>query len=178
MTSAQTLQPPGAGLPFFEIAWLKPAFKLKCLLMSQAESSDLFQRETEKILELVRTTPIKQAGTPVLIKRVTGIDDSSRRVRLFGSRPSMHCRRGDCSTRRSADERRIARTRDSNQRREAEFRSRPGDHRALYGCGRKLRRDGSPPGEIGPLGAPCAPVVRTHDRARMALPRQYPSWRA
>lgn len=33
MTSAQALQPPGAGLPFFEIAWLKPAFKAKCFFM-------------------------------------------------------------------------------------------------------------------------------------------------
>jgi hypothetical protein len=83
MTSAQTLQLPGAGLPFFEIAWLRPVLKLKCFLMSQAEASELFQRETEKILELVQTTPIKQAGTPVLIKRVTGIEDSSRNWSLY-----------------------------------------------------------------------------------------------
>jgi hypothetical protein len=51
--------------------------------MSQAEASELFQRETEKILELVQTTPIKQAGTPVLIKRVTGIEDSSRNWSLY-----------------------------------------------------------------------------------------------
>jgi hypothetical protein len=77
MTSA-TLERPGAGLPFFEIAWLKPGFKAKCFFMSRAAASEIFRSETEKILRLVRTTPIKKAGTPVLIKRVTGIEDSSR----------------------------------------------------------------------------------------------------
>ncbi len=60
MTSAQTLQPPRAGLPFFEIAWLKPAFKTKCLFMSQEAASGLFQDEAEKILRLVETIPVRQ----------------------------------------------------------------------------------------------------------------------
>jgi hypothetical protein len=83
MTSAQALQPPGAGLPFFEIAWLKPAFKAQCLFMSQEAASALFREETEKIVRLVETTPITRAGTPVLIKRVTGIEDSSRNWSVY-----------------------------------------------------------------------------------------------
>jgi hypothetical protein len=83
MTSGQTLDPPGAGLPFLEIAWLRPAFKTKCFFMSQAAASDLFLAETEKILRHVRTTPIQKAGTPVLIKRVTGIEDSSRNWSVY-----------------------------------------------------------------------------------------------
>jgi len=42
MTSAQTLQPPGA----YEIAWLRPAFK--CFLTSQAEASELFKERPKK----------------------------------------------------------------------------------------------------------------------------------
>ncbi len=83
MTSAWTLQPPGAGLPFLEIAWLKPAFKLKCRAMSDEAASALFREETRKILRLVETTPISRAGTPVLIKRVTGIEDSSRNWSVY-----------------------------------------------------------------------------------------------
>jgi hypothetical protein len=83
MTSAHTLEPPGAGLPFFEIAWLKPAFKAKCLLMSQEAASSLFRSETEKILRLVETTPIARAGTSVLIRRVRGIEDSSRNWSVY-----------------------------------------------------------------------------------------------
>ncbi len=83
MTSAQSLQPPGAGLPFLEIAWLKPAFKLKCLSVSDEAASALFREETRKILRLVETTPITRAGTPVLIKRVTGIEDSSRNWSVY-----------------------------------------------------------------------------------------------
>ncbi len=83
MTSSQTLQPPGAGLPFFEIALLKPLFKARCALMSQEAASALFRSETEKILRLVRNTPIKQAGIPVLIKRVRGIEDSSRNWSIY-----------------------------------------------------------------------------------------------
>jgi hypothetical protein len=83
MISAQMLQRPGAGLPFFEIAWLKPAFRAKSFFMSQAAASRLYQRETEKILRLVTTTPIEHAGTPVLIKRVTGIEDSSRNWSVY-----------------------------------------------------------------------------------------------
>ncbi len=83
MTSAQTLQPPGAGLPFLEIAWLKPAFKLKCLSMSDEAASELFRVETRNILRLVETTPITRAGTPVLIKRLAGIEDSSRNWSVY-----------------------------------------------------------------------------------------------
>ena len=83
MTSSQTLQPPGAGLPFFEIVWLRPAFKLKCMVTSQAAASQIFRVEAEKILRLVRTTPIKQCAIPVLIERVRGIEDSSRNWSIY-----------------------------------------------------------------------------------------------
>ncbi len=83
MTSSQTLQPPGAGLPFFEIVWLRPAFKLKCMVTSQAAASQTFRVEAERILRLVRTTPIKQCGIPVLIERVRGIEDSSRNWSIY-----------------------------------------------------------------------------------------------
>jgi hypothetical protein len=83
MTSSQTLQPPGAGLPFFEIIWLRPAFKLKCLAMSQAAASHIFREEADKIVQLVRATPIDQCATPVLIDRVRGIEDSSRNWSVY-----------------------------------------------------------------------------------------------
>jgi hypothetical protein len=83
MTSTQTLQPPGAGLPFFEIVWLRPAFKLMCIFTSEASASRLFRAEAEKIMRLVHTTPIKQCELPILIDRVHGIEDSSRNWSIY-----------------------------------------------------------------------------------------------
>ena len=83
MTSSQTLQPPGAGLPFYEIMWLRPAFKLKSLFTSQAAASHTFRAEAERILRLVHTTPIRQCEVPVLIDRVRGIEDSSRKWSIY-----------------------------------------------------------------------------------------------
>jgi hypothetical protein len=83
MTSTQTLEPPGAGLPFFEIAWLRPAFKIRSFFMSQAAASALFREETEKILRLVEAASAGEAATPVLIERFTGIEDSSRNWSIY-----------------------------------------------------------------------------------------------
>lgn len=83
MTASQTLQPPGAGLPVLELVWLRPAFKLKCLLTSQAAASQTFRAEADKILRLLHTTPIRQCEVPVLIDRVRGIEDSSRNWSIY-----------------------------------------------------------------------------------------------
>jgi hypothetical protein len=83
MTSPQILQPAGAGLPFFEIMLLRPAFKLKCFASSQEAASKEFRSEADKILQIVQETEAEKRAIPFLIKRVTGIEDSSRNWSIY-----------------------------------------------------------------------------------------------
>lgn len=82
-TSPPTLQPPGAGLPTFESAWLRFGFRFACAVLSQIQALQLFKREAEKILSLARTVSAERGTVPVLIDRITGIEDSSRYWSLF-----------------------------------------------------------------------------------------------
>lgn len=77
--SAPKLAPPGAGLPFFE--WLIARYVLFPRAVSSLtwESADtLFARESEKILDIVKPLAPQERDTPVLIKRLRGLEDSSR----------------------------------------------------------------------------------------------------
>jgi hypothetical protein len=81
--SPPKLQPPGAGLPAFELAWLGAGFRLACAMLPRQAAMQLFKREGEKILSLARSTSAKQGIVPVLIERITGIEDSSRYWSVF-----------------------------------------------------------------------------------------------
>jgi hypothetical protein len=78
MNQKPDLAPPGAGLPAPE-RWISSAFlqTLRALLSKEALSRWL-RRETETALALAASLPDSQAGEPVLLPRVTGLEDSSR----------------------------------------------------------------------------------------------------
>ena len=76
--SATILQPPGAGLPAFELAWLRIYFRCICAVTTRNEAMQRFKREAEKILSLARTVSATEGTVPVLIDRIIGIEDSSR----------------------------------------------------------------------------------------------------
>ena len=82
-TSPPTLQPPGAGLPTFESVWLRFGFRFACAVLSRIQALQLFKREAEKILSLARTVSAERGTVPVLIDRITGIEDSSRSWSVF-----------------------------------------------------------------------------------------------
>lgn len=72
------LQPPGAGLPAFELAWLRMFFRVACSIISLNTGLRWFKFESEKILALARRVPEGTGAIPVLINRIVGIEDSSR----------------------------------------------------------------------------------------------------
>ncbi len=73
-----TLQPPGAGLPAFEQAWLRIFFRVACSMISRNIGLRWFKFESEKILALARRVPEGTGAIPMLIGRIVGIEDSSR----------------------------------------------------------------------------------------------------
>lgn len=81
--SATILQPPGAGLPAFELTWLRIYFRCMCAVTSRNAGMQRFKREAEKILSLARSASATQGTAPVLIGRITGIEDSSRYWSVF-----------------------------------------------------------------------------------------------
>ena len=81
--SPAKLQPPGAGLPAFESIWLRIGFRCGCAALSQQAAMQLFKFEAKKILALARGVSTLQGTVPVLIDRITGIEDSSRYWSVF-----------------------------------------------------------------------------------------------
>ncbi len=81
MTSDSTpkLQPPGAGLPWWERLVAKYlVFPRACRKRSWAGSAEQFQSEGAKVLELFDSLTAEQQTRRVLIRRFPGIEDSSR----------------------------------------------------------------------------------------------------
>jgi hypothetical protein len=81
--SPVTLQPPGAGLPAFELTWLRIYFRCACVVTSQNAALQRFKLEGGKIVSLARSVPAAQGTVRVLIDRITGIEDSSRYWSVF-----------------------------------------------------------------------------------------------
>ena len=77
------LQPPGAGLPAFELAWLRIYFRCRCAVSSRNAAMQRFKIEAEKIVSLARSVSAAQGTVPVLIDRIAGIEDSSRYWSVF-----------------------------------------------------------------------------------------------
>ena len=77
------LQPPGAGLPAYELAWLRPGFHFICAVLPQGAALGLFKSEGERVLSLAQSVSTEQGAVPVLIDRVIGIEDSSRGWSVF-----------------------------------------------------------------------------------------------
>jgi hypothetical protein len=83
MTSPETLHAPGAGLPAFELAYLRIGFRCAFILTSQDAARRTFRREAEKIVSLARSASVSQGAVRVLIDRFLGIEDSSRYWSVF-----------------------------------------------------------------------------------------------
>jgi hypothetical protein len=77
-TAELKLQPPGAGLPWLELLAARVGMRLLRLTTSRQNASRQFRQEGDRILALARSLPSSQAAEPVLIRRVFGIEDSSR----------------------------------------------------------------------------------------------------
>ncbi|MFO0700026.1 MAG: hypothetical protein U0236_12420 [Nitrospira sp.] len=82
-TISPTLESPGAGLPAFELAWLRLLFRLACRVIWKNLGLRWFNFEAKKIVALANRVSAAQGTVPVLIDRITGIEDSSRYWSVF-----------------------------------------------------------------------------------------------
>lgn len=79
MQQEPKLDRPGAGLPFYEWALVKfIIFPLRMQKTSKASALRDFQQESKDILEAVSALSVEQLGERRLIKRLPGLEDSSR----------------------------------------------------------------------------------------------------
>ena len=72
------LEKPGAGLPTMERLMLRCGFKLMRTFKGRMALNDMFHKELTKLIELESQIPEGKGNQPVLIKRIKGIEDSSR----------------------------------------------------------------------------------------------------
>lgn len=72
------LQPPGAGLPPIENFAAKVFFRLKCAMTSDEKALRQFELESDTILNIADQADLNTIDEPILIGRLTGIEDSSR----------------------------------------------------------------------------------------------------
>ena len=72
------LAPPGAGLPAVELFIARILFAIKRRKGDRESFNADFIRERETIRRLADSCDAKSAATPVLIKRLPGMEDSSR----------------------------------------------------------------------------------------------------
>jgi hypothetical protein len=81
MKSARSIQlaPPGAGIPALEITLTKILFAAFRKWKTREWATNHFAAEAGTMLRLARGLQPEAANTPVLIPRVIGIEDSSRR---------------------------------------------------------------------------------------------------
>ena len=77
-SSEPQLAAPGAGLPFPELFIARRLFALKCWRGDRESFVARFQEESVKIRDLIDSLPESQRGEQVLIKRLRGMEDSSR----------------------------------------------------------------------------------------------------
>jgi hypothetical protein len=73
-----TLAPPGAGLPRFEELVLRSGLRLYSRFTGRDEMLARFLEEGERVLEMAAPLDEARGRTPVLVRRVRGMEDSSR----------------------------------------------------------------------------------------------------
>ncbi len=78
MASTPKLAPPGAGLPTLERWFSSALLKGLSTFLSKDALTRWLRRETESALALAASLPESLASQPVLLPRVTGLEDSSR----------------------------------------------------------------------------------------------------
>lgn len=72
------LQKPGAGLPRWELAVARVLFRMKCRFGGAPRFIAEFERERSIIALLLENRDDHELRSPVLIKRLRGLEDSSR----------------------------------------------------------------------------------------------------
>jgi hypothetical protein len=77
-SAAVPLAPPGAGLPWFEEMVLRSGLRLYSRLTGRDGVLARFLGEGERVLSLAAPLDEVQGRTPVLVRRVRGMEDSSR----------------------------------------------------------------------------------------------------
>ena len=77
------LAAPGAGLPFIELLIARLIFHSGRRRATRGSSTENFLREKTAVLEIVRRCDEKQGAEQVLIKRLPGLEDSSRYWSVF-----------------------------------------------------------------------------------------------
>jgi hypothetical protein len=82
-SAAVKLAPPGAGLPKPELFFARLIFGWFRKSKSRADVTALFEVERELILSLAGSCDAAQGGRRVLIKRLPGLEDSSRDWSVF-----------------------------------------------------------------------------------------------
>jgi hypothetical protein len=76
---APKLQAPGAGLPWIELLVAKYLiFPRTCRKLTWAAAAQQFQDEGAKVLAMWDATPAEKLGERVLVRRIAGMEDSSR----------------------------------------------------------------------------------------------------
>jgi len=78
MDPTPKLAAPGAGLPKIERFFANLMIHWKAKRTSREAAAATFATERDAIFKLLRSTPTKRLTTPVLIKRLPGLEDSSR----------------------------------------------------------------------------------------------------
>lgn len=73
------LQPPGTGLPIHERMMLNFMFKSGAAILSDKRALRLFERETNELIRIANDDDSYDVFAPLLIPRVIGIEDSSRK---------------------------------------------------------------------------------------------------
>jgi hypothetical protein len=76
--AAVPLAPPGAGLPWFEEMVLRSGLRLYSRFTGRDEVMARFLAEGERVLSLAAPLDEALGRTPVLVRRVRGMEDSSR----------------------------------------------------------------------------------------------------
>jgi len=77
------LDAPGAGLPWLELKIANFGFHLLNRRMTRKQSSALITQERAAILKLAENCPAQMGSQRVLIKRLRGMEDSSRYWSVF-----------------------------------------------------------------------------------------------
>ena len=83
MNDSPQLQPPGAGLPRIELAGARVLLGVQRRFVSLEKSTRLFQKERAELLRLARSCGAGDGARPVLIRRLVGMEDSSRNWSVF-----------------------------------------------------------------------------------------------
>lgn len=78
MNHPPKLAAPGAGLPKIERFFANLMIHWKAKRTSREAAAVTFATERDAIFKLLRSTPTERLTTPVLIKRLPGLEDSSR----------------------------------------------------------------------------------------------------